>query len=262
MALRGFLLCTQGMLFVLLPGYVMFLVLRRTPQVDRSLLWWGAGGMLVATVLQGFFASLADQIFSNFTSALARLANVVIAAVLVGLCVQGVAWLILRLRRVAPDALVASGATVGLGMGLVYQIFQGFVLLGVGLKLIQGDASTPLAAEKAASSLSQIGLAAADSVLGRVAWLVLSAALGIQVARALRDRRGELFLVAVLCHALVVLVPFAIARGLEGQVTLATWAELAFEIVLLAAGWWWLNRQLPFRAEPSRARPLRSGRGG
>ncbi len=256
MALRGFLLCAHGMLFVLLPGYVMFLVLRRTPSVDRSLLWWGAGGMLVATLFQGFFTSLLSQLFPNSSNPMTWAA---IGAMLMGLCAQGVTWLVLRLRRLAQGVLIASGAAVGLGMGLVYQIFQGFVLLGVGLKLIQGDISTPLAAEKASSSLPQIGLAAADSIMGRLAWLVFSAGLGMLVARALRDRRGWLFILAVLCHALVALVPPVIANVLGGWPDIAVWLELAFEALLLSVGWRWLNTQLPQVASRRTGR-LKSGR--
>ena len=245
MALKGFLLCAHGSLFVLLPAYVMFLLVRRVPNLDRTLIWWGAGGFLVATFPQNFFTILSREVLDAASVCYTAVAKLVVAALLAGLFLEGVKYLVLRYRRVGGEALVPSGVAVGLGAGLMNQIFQGFVLVGIGFRLLFGDISSPLAAERAASSISALGLAAVDSLLSRLSWLIVSACLGALIARAILVSKKSLLLEAMLLHAGIELIARAIALSLQGRGFLATLLALAFDCVLLAVGWAWLNRQLP-----------------
>jgi len=252
MFLKGLLLCAQGFLFVLLPGYVIFLILRRTLAVDRALIWWGAGGLLLALLPMNFFTSLSRQILAASLGPNGTTIQFVVAAVLVGFFVEGMKYLLLRYKRVAGDALVPSGIAVGLGVGLITKIFLGFALLGVGFRLLFGDISTPLLTEMAARSLPDLSLAAIASLVDRLALLVFNACLGAIAGRAILDKKLPLLLYAMLIHAGIELAYNAITVGLEGQGPFPTVMTLAYECALVVVGWWWLNGQLQQKAVSSK----------
>jgi hypothetical protein len=255
MVLKGLLLCVQGFLFIFLPGVVMSLILRRTARysvpplggaVDRGLIWWGAGGLLVALLPLNFFGSLARQILAASGSSLA--AQLAVAALLSGFFVEGMKYLVLRYKGMAGEAVVPAGIAVGLGVGLITKIFVGFAFVGTGIQLLFGDTSTPLLAQTAARSLSDLSLAAVASLADRLALLILNGGLAAVVGRSILDQKRRLLLAAMLIHAAIELAYSAITMGLEGRGQLPTLAALAFDCALVAGGWWWVNRQLPVEA--------------
>jgi uncharacterized membrane protein YhfC len=243
MALKALLLCVQGFLFIFLPGVVMSFIMRRGPAVDRGLVWWGAGGLLVALLPMNFFGSLARQILAASGGSLA--AQLAVAALLSGLFVESMKYLVLRYRRLAGGAAVPAGIAVGLGVGLITRIFVGFALVGTGIRLLWGDTSTPLLAETAARSFPDLGLAALTSLADRLALLLLNAGLGAVVGRAIADKKRRLLFVAVFIHAAIELAYGVVTVSLEGTGQLATLAAFAFDCTLVVGAWSWLNRQLP-----------------
>ena len=245
MVLKGILLCSQGFLFVLLPGYVMFLILQRMPTVDRGLMWWGAGGLLLALLPLNFFTSLSRQLLAASGGATRTVIQFVIAALLTGFFVEGMKYLVLKYKRLAGQALVPSGIVVGLGVGIITKIFLGFALIGVGVRLLFGDTSTALLAETASRSLLDLGLAAVVSLADRLSLLLFNACLGAVAGYAILNQKLHLLLYAMLIHAAIELVYNAITVGLAGQGQLPTLLPLAFECILMAVGWWWLKGQLP-----------------
>lgn len=257
MALKGMLLCSQGFLFVLLPGYVMFLILERMPTVDRGLLWWGAGGLLLALLPLNFFTSLSRQLLAASGQANANLIQSFIAAFLTGFFVEGMKYLVLKYKRLAGQALVPSGIAVGLGVGMVTKIFLGFALIGVGIRLLFGDTSTPLLAETAARSLPELGLAAVVSLADRLSLLLFNACLGALAGYAVLNKRLHWLLYAILIHAAIELVYNAITVGLAGRGSLPSLLTLAFECVLIVFGWQWLKKQLPVPARASKRKKKR-----
>jgi len=239
MAVKGFLLCAHGALFVLLPGFLMFAILGRMPRADRSLLWWGAGALLIVTIPQRFFESLAAHLL--YADSTPALASVAAAALLAAAFMVLAVYMVIKFRRVSGDALIPGGTAIGLGMGWVNQLFQGFVILGVGIRMLQGDATGDLVVQESALSVGQLGVNALGSLLGRVAWLLVSAALGALIGKALHDRRRRLLWLAVALHAGILVVNGFLVVGLAGKLWLATAAALAFEVVLVVAAWWWLR---------------------
>ena len=244
MALRGFLLCAQGALFILLPGYVMFHVLRRAPKADRSLIYWGAGGLLAASLPMNFFISLGRQILAASPNTLTVAAQLLCAALLTGIFVEGMKYLLLKVKHLSGPELVPGGIAVGLGVGFVTQVFYGLLLVGMGTRLLLGDTSTVELADMAARSVPELSLAALASLIGRVSLLVLNACLGVVAARAIVEKSRKLLLYAMLVHAGIELSYSAITVGLAGHGQVAILLAMAFETVVTAVGWPWLQRQL------------------
>lgn len=245
MGLNGLLLCSQGALFVLLPGYVLLFILRRLPAVDRTLIWWGAGGLLLALLPMNFFTSLTRQFLAVFGGATRTVIQLIIIALLTGFFVEGMKYLVLKYKRLTGPALVPSGIAVGLGVGLITRIFLGFAFIGVGIRLLFGDTSTALLAETAARSLPDLGLAAIASLADRLSLLLFNACLGAVVGYALLEKKLQLLLYAVLIHGGIEMGYNAITIGFAGQGQLPTLLTLVFECILLVVGWWWLRGQLP-----------------
>nr|MBC7244747.1 hypothetical protein [Chloroflexota bacterium] len=252
MGLRGILLCSQGMLFVLLPGYVLLFILRRMPTVDRTLIWWGAGGLLLALLPINFFTSLARQFLAASGGTARTVTQLIIMALLAGFFVEAMKYLVLKYKRVSGQVLVPSGIALGLGVGLITRIFLGFAFIGVGLRLLFGDTSTALLAETAARSLPDLGLAAIASLADRLSLLLFNACLGAVVGYALLEKKLHLLFYAMLIHAGIELGYNAITVGFAGWGQLPTLLTLAFEGALIAVGWWWLRGQLPA--------PIRAGK--
>jgi len=257
MVLKGILLCSQGFLFVLLPGYVIFLLLQRMPTVDRAFIWWGAGGLLLALLPLNFFTSLSRQILAASGGANRAVIQFTITALLTGFFVEGMKYLVLKYKRLAGQALVPSGVAVGLGAGMITRIFLGFALIGVGIRLLFGDTSTALLAETAARSLPDLGLSAVVSVVDRLSLLLFNACLGAVAGYAILNKKLHLLLYAMLIHAAIELVYNAITFGLAGRGQLPTLLALAFECVLVAVGWWWLQGQLPAPARTVKRKKAR-----
>jgi len=255
MVIKALLLCVQGFLFIFLPGVVMSLILRRAPGVDRSLVWWGAGGFLVALLPLNFLGSLLRQILAASHSSL--LAQFAVAALLSGVFVEGMKYLVLRYKDPAAEQLVPAGIAAGLGVGLITKIFVGLAFVGTGIQLLFGDTSSPLLAQTAARSLPDLSLAAVASLTDRLALLLLNGGLGAVVGRAVLDNKRRLLLVAMLVHAAIELAYSAITVGLEGHGQLPTLAAFAFDCALVAFAWWWVNRQLPVETPVDRKQKRR-----
>jgi hypothetical protein len=255
MIFKALLLCVQGFLFIFLPGVVMSLILRRADrysvpplggEVDRGLVWWGAGAFLVALLPLNFFGSLFRQILGASGSSL--VVQFAVAALLSGIFVEGMKYLVLRYKDLEGGTVVAAGVAVGLGMGLITKIFLGFAFVQTGIQLLFGDISTPLLAQIAARSLPDLSLAAVASLADRLALLFFNGGLGALVGRAICDSKRRLLLVAMLAHAAVEFAYSVTTTGLEGHGQLPTLAALVFDCALVALAWWWVNRQLPLEA--------------
>jgi hypothetical protein len=247
MALKALLLCVQGFLFIFLPGVVMSLILRRATEVDRGLVWWGAGGFLIALLPLDFLGSLLRQILGASGSSL--VVQFAVAALLSGVFVEGMKYLVLRYKDLERETVVAAGVAVGLGMGLITKIFLGFAFVATGIQLLFGDTSTPLLAQTAARSLPDLGLAALSSLADRLALLLFNGGLGAVVGRVILDSKRRLLLVAMVVHAAIEFAYSVITMELEGHGQLPILAALAIDCALVAGGWWWVNRQLPVQAQ-------------
>lgn len=201
-----------------------------------------------------FASSLARQILAASPGACSRAFQFVVPALLTGTFVEGMKYLVLRHKRLESAVLVPSGIAVGLGVGLITKIFLGFAMIGAGMRLILGDISAPLLAQTAATPLAELSLAAVASLVDRLALLLFNAGLGALVGLALLERKWAFLGYAVLIHAGIELTYNLIMVGLEGHGLLPTIVALIFEGALIAVGWQWLGKQLPFTPLKTRKR--------
>jgi len=132
---------------------------------------------------------------------------------------------------------------VGLGAGFIYQIFQGFVTMGMGTRLLLGDISTPELYAVAATPVVDLGLAALNWLAYRLAFLLCNACLGVVVGQALLRRQMRRLGLAMLLHAGVELAYTALTEGLGGRGLWPVLAALVFECTLAVVSWRWLARQ-------------------
>lgn len=203
MILRGILIAASGFLFIFSPGLPMSLLGRagRGAPIDRGLLYWGIGLWLAALIPSLFIQSLLIQIVSPQSSArltgrpvdyLLTLAGAFVTALFVTLAMA----ILLRRRKAEAEHRQADGMTLGFGIGLIAQVFNGLILVGAGFRLMFGDTADPALQAAAAVSLLDLLLGLLALVMFRPALLVVSAVQGVLAARAVSGGAG-LFWIAV-----------------------------------------------------------------
>ncbi|MFQ5875199.1 MAG: YhfC family glutamic-type intramembrane protease, partial [Dehalococcoidia bacterium] len=201
MLIRGLLISAQGFLFIFLPAYVIAFFLRKWREIDRSLFWLGALSLLVAQLPINFLLSLSRHMLPQGEAFWIPFMPILIGSLLSGFFEETSKWGVLRLKRVRGEDLLTGGMAVGLGAGFIAKIFLGIALVGVGMRLTFGDASTATLREIAATPLAALSLKALASLADHLALLILNACLGFLVARAILKGRKVLFLYAVLIHS-------------------------------------------------------------
>lgn len=213
---RGLLLAADGFIFVFMPAMLLPVLLRRQPEVNRSFVWWGAGAFLVALLPTLFLSSLVRQVLQpdDHLTALALLAPV--SALIGGVLVEGIQYLLLRWRRPPLAMLPVTGLAVGLGVGIVTQVFTGFAHIGAGFRLLFGDTSTPELAALAAVPIGLFALKLLAELMNRAVLFVVNGGLGYLVGRSLAERRGLLPLAMLLYAAFNLILPL-IQLGLAEQ---------------------------------------------
>ncbi len=230
----------------------------RGPSFNRDIVYWGIGVWLVALLPSLFLQSLLRQILNGPTpGALSGrpmdYGLTLIGALLTAFFVAGAMYLLLRFKRIEAAALPPNGLALGFGVGLIAQVFTGLSLVGAGFRLMFGDASTETLASLAQMSFLNLLLALLPLILFRPAMLVVSAARGMLVARALRER-AAFFWLAVLVDALFtwVILALQLALGGEnpGQVLVgdtnafASMVTLVYYVVAFGLAYRWLLTQI------------------
>lgn len=256
--LRGLIVALSGVIFIFLPGSAVALIHRRGITYERSLLLWGMAVLVVAFLPANFLISLGRQIALTGREAgpatpyFVALAGSLITA----LFVEGAKYLLLRWRKPAPEALLAGGVMVGLGVGLLTKVFQGFILLGAGIRLLFGDTSTAELAAIAAQGWPNLIVNLLALITDRVALVVVSAALGALVALAIRNGQLRWLWLAVAANAAFNWVYTAIGLSLGTDNLTANLLVVGYEGLLATLAFYWLGGQAEqwqrARAKPSR----------
>jgi hypothetical protein len=239
MVLRGLLVIASGFLFIFSPGLPMRLLARGGRPIDRNLLYWGIGLWLAALLPGLFVQSLLVQIFGSQSAEagapqdyLLTLAGTFITALFVQLALL----LFLRRRREAAEDLRFSGLTLGFGVGLIAQVFNGLFLIGAGFQLMFGNTSTPALAAAAGAGFVDLCLSLLALVLFRPTLLVVSAAQGVLVGRAVGER-GPYFWLAVLVGTafswLLLALSILLGSANPGQVSLGSSDRLVSVVTIL-----------------------------
>ena len=213
---RGPLLALDGFIFVFMPAMLLPVLLRRQPEVNRSFVWWGAGTFLVALLPALFLSSLARQVMQPGNHLAARALLALISALVSGVLIVGAQYLLLRWRRPPVPVLPVTGLAVGLGVGIVTQVFTGFAHIGAGFRLLFGDTSTPELAALAAMPIGLFSLKLLAELMNRAVLFVVNGGLGYLVGRSLAGQRGLLPLAMLLYAAFNLILPL-IQLGLAEQ---------------------------------------------
>ena len=225
---RGLLLAVDGFILVFMPAVLLPVLLRRQPEVDRSFVWWGAGTFLAALLPALFLSSLARQILQPGDRLAERALLALTSALISSVLVVGAQYLLLRWRRPPLALLPVTGLAVGLGVGVVTQVFTGFTRIGAGFRLLFGDTSTPELAALAAVPIGLFSLKLLAELLNRAVLFVVNGGLGYLVGRSLAGRRGLLPLTMLLHAAFGLTLPL-IQLGLAEQEMLADGISILVE---------------------------------
>lgn len=252
--IRGLLLAIDGFIFVFMPAVLLPVILRRQPEVNRGFVWWGAGTFLVSLLPALFLSSLARQILQPDDRLAAQALVALIGALINGVLIMGAQYLLLRWRKPVPAMSPATGLSVGLGVGVVTQVFVGFTHIGAGLRLLFfRDTSTPELAALAAVPIGLFLLKLLAELMNRAVIFVVSGGLGYLVGRSLAGRRGLLGL-AMLLYAAFGLTFQLIQLGLAEQELLAGAASILLAIVVGGLVLRWLLTMPTAETKPSKGR--------
>jgi hypothetical protein len=154
-------------------------------------------------------------------------------------------YLLLRLRNIPTPQLLDSGILLGLGVGLLTNVFQGLSLVGAGFRLVLGDTSMPDLATIASQPWAEllVGLLALN--VYRIALVAVSACTGALVAQALIHKQQRRLWLAVLISAVTAWSYNAIGLALGEKSLTANLVVLIYEAVLAALALYWLIGQIP-----------------
>lgn len=244
--LRGLILAFGGFAFIFLPGAILSTLTRRNLRFDTNLLLWGMG-VLVVTLFPALFVTslLRIMIFGNRTLHPAMLyVFALLGSLIAALFLELGQYFLLRWRKVPSPQLLDSGILIGLGVGLLTNVFQGFSLVGAGFRLALGDTSMPDLATIATQPWGELlaGLLALN--VYRIALVALSACTGALVAQSLIYKRQRRLWLAVLVSALTAWSYNAIGLALGEDSLVANLVVLVYEAVLAALALYWLIGQI------------------
>jgi hypothetical protein len=245
--LRGLTVALGGFVFIFLPGAVVAFITRRDLRFETSLLLWGMGLLIVTLFPALFLTNLLRLILfgeggpESAMLYIFALGGSIIAAVFL----EVGKYLLLRWRRLDQDKLLESGILIGLGVGLLTNVFQGISLVGAGLRLVFGDTSTPDLAQIASQGWLNLITGLVSLNVYRVALVALSAALGGLVARALLNRQLRWLWLAVAINALAAWSYNAIGLALGTDNLTASLVALVYQGALAALVLYWLTKQVP-----------------
>jgi len=252
--IRGLLLAVDGFVFVFMPAALLPVLLRRQPDVNRRFVWWGAGTFLISLLPALFLSSLARQILQPDDGFAAQALVALIGALINGVLIVGAQYLLLRWRKPEPAMSPATGLSVGLGVGVVTQVFVGFAHIGAGLRLLFfRDTSTPGLAALAAIPIGLLSLQLLAELVNRAVIFVVNGGLGYMVGKSLVGRRGLLWL-AISLYAAFTFTFQLIQLGLAEQEILASVLSVLLAVVVGGLILRWLLTMSTVEAKPSKKR--------
>jgi len=237
--ISGLLLAIGGFIFIFMPAVLLPVFWRRHPDVNRRFIWWGAGAFLVSLIPTLFLSSLVRQFIQPEGRVGAQVLYALFSASISGVLVVGTQYLLLRWLKPEPGLLPAAGLAVGLGVGVVTQVFVGFTRVGAGLRLLFGDTSTAELASLAAVPIGLLSLQLLAELMNRAVIFVFNGGLGTLVGRSQVETRS-LLLIAMLLHAGLSFGSQLVQLGLAEQRVLADAASILLAALVGAASLRWL----------------------
>lgn len=244
--LRALAVIVGGLAFIFLPGAVIAALTRRDLRYESTLLFWGMGVLVVTLFPALFLTSLLRIIILGEQAPDQAMLYVfgLVGSLLTAVFLEGGKYLLLRWRKIPADRLLDSGMMIGLGVGLLTNIFQGMALVGAGLRLLFGDTSMPDLAAIAAQPWIELltGLVALN--VYRVALVALGAALGALAARALITGRLRWLWLAMGINAAAAWSYAAIGLALGSDSLIGSVVVIVYQGIVAALALRWLVGQI------------------
>ena len=243
---RGLLVALAGFTFVFLPGGVISALTRRDLRFETSLLLWGMG-LLVVTLFPALFLTSLIKIIiwgQQPPQGSAAYWIALVGSIMSALFLIWGQYLFLRWRKVPAENLPDAGMLIGLGVGVLTNIFLGMGLIGSGLRLVFGDTSTPDLAAIAAQPWPNLILGVVALNAYRLGLVAVSAALGLLVARTLIRGEQRWLWLAVAISALTAWTYNVIGLALGSDSLIGGVVVIVYEGVLAAAALGWLLAQM------------------
>jgi hypothetical protein len=245
--LRGFIVAFGGFVFIFLPGAFISILSRRNLRFEMSLLLWGMGILAVTLFPAIFLTSLMRMIIFGKLAPEGGMLYVflLIGSLLAALFLEGGKYLFLRWRQTPTESLLGSGILLGLGVGLLTNVYQGISLVGAGFRLVLGDTSTPDLAKIASQAWFDLILGLVALNVYRIALVAISAALGGLVAYALINGRKRWLWLAVFINTVFAWSYSAIGLALGNDSLTANVIMFIYQGILAVLSLRWLMRQTP-----------------
>jgi hypothetical protein len=174
-----------------------------------------------------------------------------LGSLLMAAFLEGGKYLFLRWRKIDASRLLDSGAMIGLGVGVVTNVFVGMGLIGSGFRLIFGDTSTPDLAAIANQPMLNLVVSLLALNVYRMALVAVSACLGALVARALIQQQLGWLSLAVAISALTAWGYTSIGLALGAETLAGSLAVIVYEGVLAFIALRWLISQLSAAQAPT-----------
>lgn len=250
--LRGLIVALGGFVFIFLPGAFISILARRNLRLETNLLLWGMG-VLVVTLFPAIFLTslLRMMIFGERVLEGGLLYTFLfLGSLIAAVFLEGGKYLLLRLRQIPITKLLGCGIMLGIGVGLLTNVYQGISLVGAGFRLALGDTSTPDLAKIASQAWFDLIMGLAALNVYRIALVAISAALGGLVAHALIERRQRWLWLAVLINAVSAWSYSAIGQALGNDSLVANIIVLLYQGILAVLAVFWLIRQPPDSPRP------------
>ena len=250
--LRGLIVALGGFVFIFLPGVFISILTRRNLRFETNLLLWGMGVLVVTLFPAIFLTSLLRMMIFGERAPEAGMLYVFLflGSLIAAIFLEGGKYLLLRWRQIPTAKLLGSGIMLGLGVGLLTNVYQGFSLIGAGFRLVLGDTSTPDLAKISSQAWLDLIMGLLALNVYRIALVVISAALGGLVAYALTKERLRWLWLAVLINSVSAWSYSAVGQALGNDSLVANVIVLVYQGVLAALAVLWLMRQAPDSPRP------------
>ncbi len=240
---RGVVTIIGGLVFIFLPGALISYLTRRDMRFGSNLLLWAIGLIILVFPAQ-FLSTLIRLIIVGDQAPQGALVYVftLVTSAITAMFIEGGKYFLLRFRKVPTEHLIEGGLVVGMGVGLMFNIFAGIGLVGTGISLILGDTSMPDFARIAAQDWPSLVANLFALVTYRVGLVALSTALGVLAARALIDARMGWLWLATAVSALISFLQASIGLTLGSESLTTSLVVIVYGAALAGLALRWLFR--------------------
>lgn len=248
LAFRGVIIILGGLVFMFLPGVFISLASQRGLRYNRAMLLWGMA-LLGLTLPANYLTALFGYIWigEGEPGLVENIAVAMLGSLIAALFVHTAQYLILRSRNQAAEDLPGNGVMIGLGFGLLNKVFLGFILTGIGMRLLFGDTVTADLGQISVQPWPSMLTSLVALIIDRVALVVVYGALGLFVARAILEKNISWFWAAVAVNTAFATAYAAITMGFDMNTLPANLIVVVYEGLLAIVVLRWLLRQNPAR---------------